>query len=93
MTSMTTPYHTICPFNREIVEYRKPHGFETPEFQLYDGTTDPYDHLYSFKATVDLYNLPEPELCKLFWTTLTGNAGRWFYNLLLDLDNCESLVL
>lgn len=65
-------------FTQEISAYDFPEGFNVPEFECYDGTTDPDDHLRVFKAKMSLYALPDPAYCHLFISTLTADAVGWF---------------
>ncbi|GJU35462.1 retrovirus-related pol polyprotein from transposon TNT 1-94 [Tanacetum coccineum] len=77
MTSRAS-YLDNNPFNQEISEDILSKEFKIPKFQLYDATTNPDEHLHSFKGTLNLYNLPDPALCNLFNLTLRGRAIWWF---------------
>lgn len=44
-----------------------PDGINAPtNLRVYDGTTDPDDHLTIFMGTIDVHKLPEPEWCSFF---------------------------
>jgi len=43
-------YNAQPPFSREIQEEPIPSRFRMPHVDPYDGTTDPLDHLESYKA-------------------------------------------
>ena len=41
-----------------------------PQTELYDGTTDPLDHLESFKALMLLHGATDGVMCRAFLATL-----------------------
>ncbi|XP_072078088.1 uncharacterized protein [Arachis hypogaea] len=57
-------------------------NFKSPEIDLYDGTTDPKYHLSNFKSWMYLANASDATRCKVFPTTLTKAAMKWFDSLL-----------
>ncbi|GJT65653.1 reverse transcriptase domain-containing protein [Tanacetum coccineum] len=49
--------------------------------KLYDGTTDPEDHLSRFSSAANSGEWPMPVWCRMFQQTLDGSARGWFKNL------------
>ncbi len=52
-----------------------------PQVEPYNGTTDPLDHLESYRALMALQGSSEAVLCKAFPATLRGTARLWFSRL------------
>ncbi|XP_077232650.1 uncharacterized protein LOC143870009 [Tasmannia lanceolata] len=52
-----------------------------PQIPQYDGTTDPVDHLDTFRTTMLLYGASDGFLCRALPTTLTGAARDWYSRL------------
>ncbi|GAU17354.1 hypothetical protein TSUD_232300 [Trifolium subterraneum] len=52
-----------------------------PKIELYDGTTDPEEHLEKFRAHMLLQGFKDGIMCRVFACTLTGPAIRWFFSL------------
>ena len=68
-------------FGPHIIIYELPKGFVVPKFIMYDGTSDPYDHIMHFRQlmTLDIGN--DALMCKVFSTSLHGQALSWFHRL------------
>ncbi|XP_077252389.1 uncharacterized protein LOC143891744 [Tasmannia lanceolata] len=67
-----------------------PRGFKMPQVPQYDGTTDPMEHLETFRTMMLLHGASEGFLCRTFPTTLTGTARDWYSLLKLNsVDNFE----
>ncbi|GKF00818.1 reverse transcriptase domain-containing protein [Tanacetum coccineum] len=49
--------------------------------KLYDGITDPEDHLSRFSSVANSGEWPMPVWCHMFQQTLDGSARGWFKNL------------
>ncbi|GKB44879.1 hypothetical protein Tco_0889821 [Tanacetum coccineum] len=49
--------------------------------KLYDGTTDPEDHLSRFSSAANSGEWPMSVWCRMFQQTLDGSARGWFENL------------
>ncbi|KAL2517341.1 Uncharacterized protein Adt_13588 [Abeliophyllum distichum] len=47
----------------------------------FDGTTDPIDHIQTFKARVRLHGWPDAIACRAFFMTLQKDAREWFDTL------------
>ena len=59
------------PLGQHILSYEPPYGFVIPSFAMYDGSSDPYDHMLHFNHL----------LCKVFLASLEGPALAWFHKL------------
>nr|GEU49917.1 reverse transcriptase domain-containing protein [Tanacetum cinerariifolium] len=63
-------------------------GKEMPNnIKLYDGTTDPEDHLSRFAGAANSGEWPMPVWCRMFQQTLNGSARGWFERLPHDSIN------
>ena len=69
------------PFCSHIIHYEPPRGFLVPKFSTYDGSSDPFDHIMHYRQlmTLDIGN--DMLLCKVFPTSLQGQALSWFHRL------------
>ncbi|GKU88898.1 hypothetical protein SLEP1_g3110 [Rubroshorea leprosula] len=52
-----------------------------PQFEMYDGTKDLDDQLYAFYSVMQAQNALDTLMCKIFSSTLRGNARTWYYSL------------
>ena len=75
------------PLGQHILDYEPPRGFVIPTFNMFDGSTDPYDHMlhYNQAMTVNVHN--DHLLCKVFLASLWGPALAWFHKLSRDSIN------
>ena len=64
-----------------ILNYEPPHGFARPPFSMYDGSSDPYDHMLHFNQAMILSAGNDCLLCKVFSASLKGPALAWFHKL------------
>ncbi|XP_074302128.1 uncharacterized protein LOC141633583 [Silene latifolia] len=73
------------PFVDDIALVGVPKGCVPPTMTLYDGTTDPLDHINHYKQKMMVINatgsLKEACMCKGFGSTLSGAALQWFVSL------------
>ncbi|XP_074302957.1 uncharacterized protein LOC141637297 [Silene latifolia] len=73
------------PFVDDIALVGVPKGFIPPAMTLYDGTTDPLDHINHYKQKMMVItatgSLKEACMCKGFGSTLSGAAMQWFVGL------------
>ena len=56
----------ICtdpPFSQMIMQELMPPNFKLPQFESYDGTLDPVDHLEAFQIMMLLHGTPDAILC------------------------------
>ncbi|XP_056691762.1 uncharacterized protein [Spinacia oleracea] len=62
-----------------------PKWFSPPNMLMYDGTTDPREHILTYKQRIMTILVPkhmrEPSLCKGFGSTLIGPALKWLTSL------------
>ncbi|GKV45313.1 hypothetical protein SLEP1_g52418 [Rubroshorea leprosula] len=69
------------PLNTNIILESYPAGFRIPQLETYDGTKDPDDHLHAFYSCMQAQNTSDALMCKIFPSTLRGNARTWYYSL------------
>ncbi|GKU90781.1 hypothetical protein SLEP1_g4734 [Rubroshorea leprosula] len=69
------------PLNTNITLEPYPAGFKISQLETYDGTKDPNDHLHAFYSCMQAQNASDALMCKIFPSTLRGNARTWYYSL------------
>ena len=69
------------PLGQHILSYEPPHSFTIPPFAMYDGSSDPYDHMMHFNQAMILSAGNDRLLCKVFPTSLKGTVMAWFHKL------------
>ena len=69
------------PLGQHILNYEPPHSFAIPPFAMYDGSSDPYDHMWHFNQAMILSARNDCLLCKEFLASLKGPALAWFHKL------------
>ncbi|GKV22033.1 hypothetical protein SLEP1_g31937 [Rubroshorea leprosula] len=69
------------PLNTNIILEPYPADFRIPQLETYDGTKDPDDHLHAFYSCMQAQNASDALMCKIFPSTLRGNARTWYYSL------------
>ena len=69
------------PLGRHILDYDPPRGFSLPPFAMYDGSSDPYDHMLHYNQAMILSAGDDRLLCKVFPASLKGPALAWFHKL------------
>ncbi|XP_074562436.1 uncharacterized protein LOC141818939 [Curcuma longa] len=69
------------PFVPWILEEELPRHFRAPQLSDYTGAADPEDHLGRFENVVLLHQYTDAIKCRVFLTTLSGSAIRWFIHL------------
>ncbi|KAM1922959.1 hypothetical protein ACFX15_020943 [Malus domestica] len=69
------------PFTDEIEQAEPPQEFIMPHFTSFKGDEDPERHLKRYRSAMILYRNNDELMCKIFATTLQGEAQDWFYNL------------
>ncbi|GFS37177.1 hypothetical protein Acr_00g0050430 [Actinidia rufa] len=73
---------TEPPFTRRILRARISSKFKLPtQLGIYEGKTDPMDHLDSYKSLMSLQGCSDEVMCKAFSATLKGPARSWFRKL------------
>ncbi|XP_071911843.1 uncharacterized protein [Coffea arabica] len=73
--------YAASPFTREVEDYPLPRRFKIPNIELYDGSTDPEDHLSVFLTHMCLQTAADALRCKTFPMFLKGKARLWFQGL------------
>ncbi|GFZ08175.1 hypothetical protein Acr_19g0011120 [Actinidia rufa] len=73
---------TEPPFTERILRARISSKFKLPaQLGMYEGKTDPMDHLDSYKSLMSLQGCSDEVMCKAFSATLKGPARSWFRKL------------
>ncbi|XP_031251982.1 uncharacterized protein LOC116109890 [Pistacia vera] len=85
-TKKNRPYsYADSPFVDEIALADIPQKFTIPNMKPYDGTTDPDDHIASYKQRMFTVSIPRPLrevcMCKSFGSSLSGPTLQWYTNL------------
>ncbi|GJV04171.1 hypothetical protein Tco_1337740, partial [Tanacetum coccineum] len=75
------------PLTRRIIEFAGPEYVMPANITLYDGSTDPADHLNHFSMAANSGEWPMPVWCRMFQQTLDGGARGWFKSLPLNSIN------
>ena len=71
-------HQTDSPFTASINGHPLPPKFKMPSLDLYDRTSDPFDHIATFKTTMHLQGVPDEIMCRFFPIILKGSARVWF---------------
>ena len=69
------------PFARRIESASLPWRFHQPTFSLYNGRTDPVEHVSHFNQKMAIHSKDEALMCKIFPSSLGSMAMRWFNGL------------
>ena len=69
------------PLGQHILDYDPPRGFSIPPFAMYDGSSDPYDHMLHYNQVMILSAGDDCLFCKVFPASLKGPALAWFHKL------------
>jgi len=69
------------PFTRGIEKARLPRRFHQPTFTMYNGRTDPVEHVSQFKQKMAVHSQDEALMCRVFPSSLGPMAMRWFDGL------------
>ncbi|CAL5420073.1 unnamed protein product [Camellia sinensis] len=75
---------TNSPFVASIRDKPLPAKFKMPTIDSFDGTTDPVDHLETYRTFMVLHAFPDEIMCRAFPVTLKGSARLWFSQLPAD---------
>ncbi|XP_065619445.1 uncharacterized protein LOC136063254 [Quercus suber] len=83
------------PFTRRIEGAKLPRHFNQPAFTIYNGKTDPVEHMSHFNQRMTVYSRDEALMCKVFPSSLGPVAMRVARPLssLLSLSMCEGETL
>ena len=69
------------PLRQHILDYELSSGFVIPTFTMFNGFTDPYDHMLHYNQAITLNASDDLVLCKVFPSSLRGPALTWFHKL------------
>ncbi|KAM1382026.1 hypothetical protein ACFX2F_034547 [Malus domestica] len=82
------------PFTDEIEQAEPPRKFSMPHFTSFKGDGDPERHLKHYRSAMVLYRNNDALMCKIFATTLQGEAQDWFHTLpARSIQNFDDLSL
>ena len=69
------------PFTQEIEKVKLPRRFHQPTFAMYNGRTDPVEHVSQFKQKMAVHSQDEALMCRVFPSSLGSMPMRWFDGL------------
>ena len=69
------------PFARGIEKAKLPRHFHQPTFAMYNGRTDPVEHVSQFKQKMTVHSQDEALMCRVFSSSLGPMSMRWFDGL------------
>ena len=69
------------PFTCRIEGGKLPQRFTQPTFTMYNGRTDPMEHVSHFNQRMVVHSRNEALMCKVFPSSLGPVAMRWFDGL------------
>ena len=69
------------PFTRGIEKAKLPRRFHQPTFIMYNGRTDPVEHVSQFKQKMAVHAQDEALMCRVFPSSLGPMVMRWFDGL------------
>ena len=72
------------PFTRGIEKAKLPRRFHQPTFVMYNGRTDPVEHMSQFKQKIAVHSQDEALLCRVFPSSLGPMPMRWFNGLRMN---------
>ena len=72
------------PFTQRIEQAELPRQFTQPAFTMYNGRTDPVEHVSHFNQRMAVHSKDEALMCKVFPSNLGPVAMRWFDSLKTD---------
>ena len=69
------------PFTWGTEKAKLPKHFHQPTFAMYNGRTDPVEHVSQFKQKIAIHSQDEALLCRVFPSSLGPMLMRWFDGL------------
>ena len=69
------------PFTRRMERATLFRRFQQPAFTLYNGNTDPVEHVSQFNQKMAVHSKNKALMCKVFPSSLGPVAMRWFNGL------------
>ena len=97
MDDLSKPFKAASksPFTRRIIDFSGPKNAKylmPSHIKLYDGSTDPDDHITRFEGAANQGAWPMPIWCMMFQQTLDDAARGWFDRLPQgSIDNWDAL--
>ena len=81
------------PFTRNIEGASLPRRFHQPTFTIYNGRTDPVEHVSHFNQMMAIHSKDEALMCKVFPSSLGPVVMRWFNDLRMNsIDSFKKLT-
>ena len=81
------------PFTRKIEGAILPRRFHQPTFTIYNGRTDPVEHMSHFNQRMAIHSKDEALMCNVFPSSLGPMVMRWFDSLRADsIDSFKELT-
>ena len=81
------------PFMRRIERAKLPKHFAQPTFAIYNGRTDPIEHISHLNQKMAIYTRNKALMCKVFPSSLGLVSMRWFDGLReRSIDSYEELT-
>ena len=81
------------PFTRRIEAAKRPRRFHQPTFLLYNGRSNPVEHVSQFNQRMAIHLKDEALLCKIFPSSLGPMAMRWFNGLkAISINSFRELI-
>ncbi|XP_023876610.1 uncharacterized protein LOC111989036 [Quercus suber] len=81
------------PFTRRIEDANLPRWFHQPVFTIYNGRTDPVEHVSHYSQRMAIHARDEALMCKVFPSSLGPVVMRWFNGLTTDtMDSFKKLT-
>ena len=68
-------------FSKEIEKIDLPWRFTQPTFTIYDGKSNPMEHVSHYNQSMAIYSRNEALMCTIFPSSLGPTAMRWFDGL------------
>ena len=72
------------PFTQGIEKTKLPRHFHQPTFAMYNGRTDPIEHVSQFKQKMAVHSQDEALMCRVFPSSLGSMLIRWFDGLRIN---------
>jgi hypothetical protein len=69
------------PLSAKILGAPFPENFKPPHLSIFDGKSDPMEHVTAFNTRVAVVGAPDSLKCKLLADTFSDAALRWYMNL------------
>ena len=81
------------PFTHKLEGAMLPRRFNQLTFTLYNGRTDPVEHVNQFNQRMSVHSKNEALMCKVFPSSLGPVAMRWFNGLKMNsIDSYKQLI-